>query len=200
MRNLLRSTALVAILISGVAVAQQPPGNQPTGNANEAAQERVQNTPGAKGGTVEDAKGGVGNPAPAQTVGPPNAGPVPLRGDGMEVPGATEQTAPAKFSQKNADLAEYSIMGYPVQLNDEQKHAIWQAVGGEQAKETASAEGKTIFAEVGVFLPDNVDAQALPEQLNSQIPQLRGLKYVKADEKVLLVAPSNGIVRGVIEE
>jgi hypothetical protein len=200
MRNLLRSTALVAILISGVAVAQQPPGNQPTGNANEAAQERVQNTPGAKGGTVEDAKGGVGNPAPAQTVGPPNAGPVPLRGDGMEVPGATEQTAPAKFSQKNADLAEYSIMGYPVQLNDEQKHAIWQAVGGEQAKDTASAEGKTIFAEVGVFLPDNVDAQPLPDQLNAQIPQLRGLKYVKADEKVLLVAPSNGIVRGVIEE
>jgi hypothetical protein len=200
MRNLLRSTALVAILISGVAVAQQPPGNQPTGNANEAAQERLQNTPGAKGGTVEDAKGGVGNPAPAQTVGPPNAGPVPLRGDGMEVPGATEQTAPAKFSQKNADLAEYSIMGYPVQLNDEQKHAIWQAVGGEQAKDTASAEGKTIFAEVGVFLPDNVDAQPLPDQLNAQIPQLRGLKYVKADEKVLLVAPSNGIVRGVIEE
>jgi hypothetical protein len=200
MRNLLHSTALVAILISGVAVAQQPPGNQPTGNANEAAQERLQNTPGAKGGTVEDAKGGVGNPAPAQTVGPPNAGPVPLRGDGMEVPGATEQTAPAKFSQKNADLAEYSIMGYPVQLNDEQKHAIWQAVGGEQAKDTASAEGKTIFAEVGVFLPDNVDAQPLPDQLNAQIPQLRGLKYVKADEKVLLVAPSNGIVRGVIEE
>jgi hypothetical protein len=200
MRNLLRSTALVAILISGVAVAQQPPGNQPTGNANEAAQERVQNTPGAKGGTVEDAKGGVGNPAPAQTVGPPNAGPVPLRGDGMEVPGATEQTAPAKVSQKNADLAEYSIMGYPVQLNDEQKHAIWQAVGGEQAKDTASAKGKTIFAEVGVFLPDNVDAQPLPDQLNAQIPQLRGLKYVKADEKVLLVAPSNGIVRGVIEE
>jgi hypothetical protein len=202
MRNLLHTTALAAILVTGAALAQQnaPENQQPIGNANEAAQERLQNTPGAKGGTMEDAKGGVGNPAPAQTVGPPNAGPVPLRGDGMEVPGATEQTAPAKFSQKNADLAEYSIMGYPVQLNDEQKHAIWQAVGGEQAKETASAEGKTIFAEVGVFLPDNVDAQALPEQLNSQIPQLRGLKYVKADEKVLLVAPSNGIVRGVIEE
>jgi hypothetical protein len=197
-----RSTALAAVLIAGAAVAQQnsPENQEPVGNANEAAQERVQNTPGAKGGTMEDAKGGVGNPAPAQTIGPPNAGPVPLRGDGMEVPGATAQTAPAKFSQKNADRAEYSIMGYPVQLNDEQKHAIWQAVGGDKAKETASAEGKTIFAEAGVFLPSNVDAQPLPDQLNAQIPQLRGLKYVKADDKVLLVAPSNGIVRGVIEE
>jgi hypothetical protein len=211
MRNLLRTTALAALLIAGTAVAQQsnsPDKQQPVGNANEAAQERSQNTPGAKGGTVEDAKGGAGNPAPAQAGGPPEAGPVPLRsdgsdamrGNGLELPGATAQTAPAKFSEKNADLDEYSIMGLPVQLDDQQKHAIWQAVGGEQAKDTASAEGKTIFAEVGVFLPNNVDAQSLPDQLNAQIPQLRGLKYVKADDRVLLVAPANGIVRGVIEE
>jgi Ni/Co efflux regulator RcnB len=30
--------------------------------------------------------------------------------------------------------------------------------------------------------------------------ELRGLKYVKVDDKVLLVQPANGIVRGVIEE
>lgn len=211
MRNVLRTTALAAVLVAGTAVAQQPNSpdkQQPVGNPNEAARERSQNTPGAKGGTLEDAKGGSGSPSPAQAGGPPEAGPVPLRsdgsdvmrGNGLEVPGATGQTAPAKFSEKNANLAEYSIMGYPVQLNNEQKHAIWQAVGGEQAKDTASAEGKTIFAEVGVFLPNNVDAQPLPDQLNAQIPQLSGLKYVKADDKVLLVAPSNGIVRGVIEE
>ena len=42
MRNLLRSTALAAIVVSTVAMAQEPPGNQPLGNANEAAQERLQ--------------------------------------------------------------------------------------------------------------------------------------------------------------
>jgi hypothetical protein len=202
MRNLFSTSALAAILIAGAAVAQtsSPANQQPVGNANEAAQERAQNTPGAKGGTLEDAKGGVGNPAPAQTVGPPNAGPVPVRGDGMELPGASAQTVPAKFSEKKAELAEYSIMGYPLALDDQQKQAIWQAIGGQQAKTTASAEGKTVFAEAGVFLPDNVDAQPLPDQLNTQIPLLRGLKYVKVDDKVLLVAPSNGIVRGVIEK
>lgn len=203
MRNLLRTTALAAVLIAGAASAQQstsPDNQKPQGAPNDAAQQRMQNTPGAKGGDVQDAKGGSGNPAPAQTVGPPEAGNVPLRGDGMDVPGATAQTAPSKFSQKNAELAEYSIMGYPLQLSDEQKQAIWQSLGTDSKKETASAEGKTIFAEPGVFLPDGIDAQQLPEQLNSQIPELRGLKYVKTDDKVLLVAPSNGIVRGVIEE
>jgi len=201
MRNLLCTTALAAVLIAGGAAAQQSPDNQQQqGAPNEAAQQRMQNTSGSAGGNTQDARGGSGNPAPAQAGGPPEAGNVPLRGDGMDVPGATSQTAPAKFSRKNASLAEYSIMGYPVQLSDEQKHAIWDMLGADSSKNTASAEGKTIFAEPGVFLPDGVDAQPLPEQLSSQIPELRGLKYVKADDKVLLVAPSNGIVRGVIEE
>ncbi len=202
MRNLLHTTALAVALVAGAASAQQasPDNQQPQGTPNEAAQQRLQNTPGAKGGNAQDAKGGSGNPAPAQTVGPPEAGNVPLRGNGLDVPGATTQTAPAKFSEKNSELAEYSIMGYPVQLNDQQKQAIWQSLGADSKKETASADGKTIFAEAGVFLPEGVQAQPLPEQLSSQIPELRGLKYVKADDKVLLVAPSNGIVRGVIGE
>ena len=185
MRNLLRTTAFAVVFIAGAVGAQQPtsPDNQqPQGTPNEAAQQRLQNTPGATGGDKQDAKGGSGNPAPAQSVGPPEAGNVPLRGNGMNVPGATAQTAPAKFSQENADLAEYSIMGYPLQLSGEQRQAIWQSLGAGESKETASAEGKTIFAEAGVFLPEGVQAQPLPEQLSSQMPELRGLKNVKTDD------------------
>lgn len=204
MRNLFRISALAAVLVASAAIAQQSTpsdSQQPLGSANEAAQQRMQETPGAAGGTTEDAKGGVGHPAPAQAGGPPEAGPVPLRGDGLDLPGATAQTAPAKFSQKNADLDDYSIMGLPVQLDDQQRHAIWEAMSGQQVTEKSGpAMGQTIHAETGVFLPDNVDAQPLPDQLGVQIPQLRGLKYVKTEDKVLLVAPSNGIVRGVIEE
>jgi hypothetical protein len=36
--------------------------------------------------------------------------------------------------------------------------------------------------------------------LTSEIPLLRGLKYVKVEDKVLIVQPANGIIRGVIEE
>lgn len=199
-------------------------GNTSPG-ARDAAKSILQNTPGLKGpesggavqqgsgdqkdaarsgGTnqpVDNAQGGQGHPVPLQTIGPPNAGPLAVRGDGLELPGATAQTAPAKFSQKNADLDDYSIMGLPVQLDDQQRHAIWEAMSDQQVTEKSGpAMGQTIHAETGVFLPDNVDAQPLPDQLGAQIPQLRGLKYVKTEDKVLLVAPSNGIVRGVIEE
>ncbi|HEX5777767.1 MAG TPA: hypothetical protein VFY21_02910 [Xanthobacteraceae bacterium] len=185
-------------------ILENTPGIKGPDSGGAAAQDAEQKKDAASGGKtdkpVDNAQGGQGHPAPLQTIGPPNAGPLPVRGAGLEVPGATRQTAPAKFSEENAQLAEYSIMGYPVQLNDQQKQAIWQSLGVDSTKETASAEGKTIHAEVGVFLPDGVEAQALPDQLSSQMPELRGLKYVKADDKVLLVAPSNGIVRGVIGE
>jgi hypothetical protein len=51
-----------------------------------------------------------------------------------------------------------------------------------------------------VFLPPNVEAQPFPEGTTGEIAALRGLKYVKADEKLLIVQPANGIVRGVIQE
>jgi hypothetical protein len=210
MRGLLRTTALALVLAGGVAAAQTPSqqtqtspqnGKSPAATereANEAAKERIEAAPSAKDATIEDARGGEGHPKPDQIVGPPNAGPVPLRGDGPELPGATRQTAPAKFSAENAEKLNYSIMGYPVQLSDDQKKAIWQSIGSKS--ETASSQGKTIHAEAGVFLPPAVQAEDLPGNLNQQIPSVRGLKYVKTDNKILLVAPSNGIVRGVIEE
>lgn len=208
MRALTPASVLALLMATGIAVAQQPSaqvspqnGESPAAveqEANKAAKERLENVPATEGATIEDARGGEGNPKPDQIVGPPNAGPVPLRGDGLELPGATEQTAPAKFSVHNAELDDYSIMGYPVQLNDDQKKAIWQSIGNRS--ETASTRGETIHAEAGVFLPPAVEAEELPGNLNQQIPALRGLKYVKIDDKVLLVAPANGIVRGVIEE
>jgi hypothetical protein len=209
MRALTTVSALALLLAVGVATAQQQPSTQvsPQNNespasvereADKAAQERIESAPSSEGATIEDARGGPGTPKSDQVVGPPNAGPVPLRGDGLELPGATEQTAPAKFSAQNAELDDYSIMGYPVQLNDDQKKAIWQSIG--KRSETASTRGETIHAEAGVFLPPAVQAEELPGNLNQQIPALRGLKYVKTDDKVLLVAPANGIVRGVIKE
>jgi hypothetical protein len=210
MRELLRTSALALILACGVAAAQTPSqqtqtspqnGQSPAATeqeANKAAKERIEATPGAKGATIEDARGAEGYPKADQVVGPPNAGPVPVRGDGLDLPGATRQTVPAKFSAENAKMLDYSIMGYPVQLSDEQKKSIWQSIG--HRSETVSARGETIHAQAGVFLPPAVQAEELPGSLNQQIPAVRGLKFVKIDNKILLVAPSNGIVRGVVEE
>lgn len=196
MRGLIGLSALALAIAVGAADAQTPPSPTNTPAQETAKQPGAPNAPG-------QVQGGQGNPTPDQSIGPPNAGPVALRGDGLrgdglEVPGATEQTAPAKFSQHNADLDGYSIMGYPVQLDDKQRQSIWQAVG--KTGETKSADGKTIVEEPGTFLPPLVQGSEFPEGLNKEIPLLRGLKYVKVDDKVLIVQPSNGIVRGVIEE
>jgi hypothetical protein len=207
MRSLMATSALALIVATGIASAQTST-TQDTARPDAAQQAQPKDTPAAETAkqpgapnaptSASDTRGGSGNPSPAQSAGPPEAGPTPLRGDGLDVPGATKQTAPAKFSKHNAVLAEYSIMGYPVQLDDKQRHAIWESVAQRGA--TKSAQGKTITEEPGTFLPALVQADEFPEALNKEIPLLRGLKYVKVDDKVLIVAPSNGIVRGVIEE
>ena len=196
MRSLIGTSALALLFATGVAVAQAPAPKTPT---DTPAQE-TGHQPGALNSpsSASDIRGGQGNPSPDQTGGPPEAGPSPLRGDGMDVPGATKQTAPAKFSRHNAELAEYSIMGYPVQLDEKQRNAIWQSVGPRG--ETKSAEGQAITEEPGTFLPPLVQADEFPDGLSKEIPALRGLKYVKVDDKLLIVQPANGIVRGVIEE
>jgi hypothetical protein len=152
------------------------------------SEDKIVGPPNAEAGQ-HDSNNLAGSPKDDATGGPR---------DMAEIPGATPQTMPAKYSQENADRAEYSIMGYPVQLSDEQKQAIWKAVGDKTA--TANDSGEKIHAETGVFLPPLVQGQTLPDGVSNEMAELRGLKYVKVDDKVLLVQPANGIVRGVIEE
>jgi hypothetical protein len=214
MRKLFRTTALALVFAAGAAAAQTLPSNKVAQSPNQ-----QQSTP--QGG--EQQNQGTNDPrtmrdetiAPSEDkiVGPPEseAGQVTsdnLKGspkddatgthrDMAEIPGATPQTMPAKYSQENADRAEYSIMGYPIQLSDEQRQAIWQAVG-EQPQTTVGAN-ETIHAEPGTFLPPLVQGQALPDSLNDNAA-LRGHKYVRTGDKVLIIRPANGIVRAVIEK
>lgn len=212
MRNLFRTSALALVLSCAATVvsAQQPaeqqqqPQSPPAQNsAQPVEQEKERAKATAKDEQSGKVDGQLGNtagrtPERGQAIG---MAPSEASTDGSAprvIPGATPQTMPAKYSKENAERAERAIMQTPVQLNDEQKQAIWQAVG--QGKATASAEGKTIHAETGVFLPSPVTAEEFPAGLQNSMPALQGLKYVKVDDKVLLVQPANGIVRGVIEK
>ena len=130
MRDLIRTSALILVFTAGVAAAQQPSsqtspqsGQSPAGveeEANKAAKERIESAPSSEGATIEDARG-KGNPKSDQVVGPPNAGPVPLRGDGLDLPGASPQTVPSKFSERIAAQDDMAIMARPVNLSDEQR-------------------------------------------------------------------------------
>jgi hypothetical protein len=208
MRDILRGTALALVFTCAASIshsqqsaptAQQPQG-APTAQQSQGKSNATRDT------TVA--------PSEDKIVGPPNAeagqhDPNNLGGspagdatgghrDLASIPGATPETFPAKYSPENAARAELSIMQVPVKLTDEQKKAIWDSVA--TSAETKTAAGDKIYAEPGVFLPTDVEAEVFPDGLNRQVPEVQGLKYVKADNKVLLVAPSNGIVRGVIEE
>lgn len=213
MRDLFRTSALALVFTAGAAGAQTLPPNE-RAQAPNIQQQSPQNGQAQTESKSNATRDGTIAPSEDKIVGPPNAeagqhDSKNLAGspegdatgghrDMAEIPGATPQTMPAKYSQDNADRAEYSIMGYPVQLSGEQKQAIWKAVGTKNA--TANITGEKIHAETGVFLPSLVQGQALPEGMSNEIAELRGLKYVKVDDKVLLVQPANGIVRGVIEE
>lgn len=212
MRDLFRTSALALVLSCAAAVvsAQQPaeqqqqPQSTPAQNsAQPVDQEKERAKADAKDEQSGKVDGQLGNtagrtPERGQAIGMAPSEASTDGGAPREIPGATPSTMPAKYSKENAERAELAIMQTPVLLNDEQKQAIWQAVG--QGKATASAEGKTVHAETGVFLPSAVVAEEFPAGLQNGMPALRGLKYVKVDDKVLLVQPANGIVRGVIEK
>jgi hypothetical protein len=213
MRDLIGTSALALIFSIGVAAAQTSQPAEPA-QAPNMQQTSPQGAPNQDPSDSNVTRDGTIAPSEDEIVGPPEAeagqrDAENLAGsptgdatgghrDMSEIPGATPQTMPAKYSQENADRLDYSIMGYPVQLSDEQKQAIWKAVGDRGV--TANTVGTTIHAETGVFLPPLVQGEEFPTGMSDSIAELQGLKYVRVDDKILLIKPSNGIVRAVIEE
>jgi hypothetical protein len=229
MRDLFRTTALALVFTAGVAGAQTLPPNeravpeaqtqplnqnqaqpqnqnnertQPEGQPIDHAQERAKQ-PDTNPGNIDGQQGNTAGRTPEKGQAIPLA-PSQAEANGntdggidVDIPGVTAQTIPSKFSEQIAEQDEIAIMARPIKLSDEQKAAIWKAIGDKTVPADAS-KGR-IYAEAGVFLPPNVEAQAFPEGTGN-IAALRGLKYVKAGDKVLLVQPANGVVRGVIEE
>jgi hypothetical protein len=105
--------------------------------------------------------------------------------------GATIQTMPAKFSQRNDLLDHMPMMAWPLPLNEQQRQQIYQAVMAD--KNPPAAEAAKLKPASALSFEDRRDMHPLPESL-AAIDGLQGLKYVKGNDKVLLVRPSTGIV------
>jgi len=103
------------------------------------------------------------------------------------------ETAPAKFSEKNAEADRFAIMARPLPLTEEQRRKIYARVmeGGQKAEANLHAEPATI-------LPSTVLLHELPKGLVEETPVLRGYKYVKLEDRVVIVSPSNRVVVGEI--
>ena len=142
-------------------------------------------TPGGASGS--SGTGGVS----AETTG---ARPASAPADSRPGPiGATGQTMPSKFSQRNDILDRVPIMAMPIALTLPQRQRIYQSVMADTAQQPrADAQA---LAPATILSTEQAlnETQALPESLND-IDLLKGLRYIKAKDKVLLVWPATRIV------
>ena len=102
---------------------------------------------------------------------------------------ADSQTVPAKFSQRNDAIDKLPILGMSLGFSEEQKRAIADAVRKTNAPVTASA------AKVSDELALNVVVQDWP---SASDPAFAKVKFVRAQDRILLIEPTNRIVIGEI--
>jgi hypothetical protein len=103
--------------------------------------------------------------------------------------GATGQTMPAKFSVENDALDKLPIMGHPLPLTDAQKRMVYDSLAAD-----SEAETRGITAGPANILPADVNLHPLPEKLIDQVPALKGYKFAKLTDKIVIVSPPNRIV------
>jgi hypothetical protein len=105
--------------------------------------------------------------------------------------GATTQTMPAKFSQRNDLVDRVPTTGWPLPLNEQQRQQIYTAVMADNSQPVDGANE----LKPGSFLSFDQarDLRALPQAV-AGIDGLHGLKYLTGKNKALLVRPPNGFV------
>ncbi len=179
--------ALALLGSSALAAAQQ--SKAPQNSADEAL---VKSAPEAKAAPQ----------APPQTTLAPQAsqpglnasGPVLVDGK-LAVTGALPpgtQDEPAKFSARNDAMDHIPTMAYPPSLTEEQKRAIYQRVSEGQAPVS------NITARPSEQVPALTKLEDLPRDLADKLPSISDYKFLRLQDKVLLVNPRESIVVGEI--
>jgi hypothetical protein len=105
--------------------------------------------------------------------------------------GATTQTMPAKFSQRNDVLDRVPTTAWPLPLNEEQRRQIFNSVMADSSPPAAGAPA--LKPGSSLSFEQTLDLHPLPGAV-ADMDGLHGLQYVKGKDKVLLVRPPNGIV------
>lgn len=106
--------------------------------------------------------------------------------------GATGQTMPAKFSERNDTLDRVPIMALPIPLSDQDRHRIYQAAMADKMPAAEDASGLVPASELNVNQALH-ETHPLPESVRG-IRGVQQLGYVKTKNKVFLVEPATRIV------
>jgi hypothetical protein len=171
-----RFTLSALALLAGLSVAaaqQQAPANQATNPIGD--------------GSFKSQQGGKEEPGSHAS----DTATTAVLVDGkLNVPGAPQdsQTVPSKYSRHNADIDSLPIMAMPLGLTDEQKRRIADSVA------RSGAPVEAIDAKPADILPVTTQASELPKEVTAEIPGIGDMKFIRTQDKVLLVRPSNMVV------
>ena len=101
----------------------------------------------------------------------------------------TTQTPPAQTPRAQPPSAQSPLSATPgaqskLQLSQQQKQQIGQALSGEQAQQAAGAQ-----AQVGSKLPASMTTHPMPGNVTAQVPATKDFHFVKLQDRVLIVDP-----------
>lgn len=109
--------------------------------------------------------------------------------------GATPQTTPSTMSQANAELDKKPTTAFQFPLTDQQKQLIADSVSKAPSAQN-SADMDDLH--VAMFLPIDAQMQAFSDDIMQQVPGAARYKYVKLEDRVLIVDPTVQSVVGEI--
>jgi hypothetical protein len=175
--------ALALLASAGFAVAQQTKTQE-----NSADEALTRSAPEAK--QEPQAPPHI---SPTQASEPGKDAQPPALTDGkLATPAAPQgtQDEPAKFSAKNDAIDDLPIMAYPMKLTDDQRRTIYERLSQGQAPVL------NITAKPSEQVPATTAFQEMPKELADQFPLMRDYKFVRVQDKILLVNPRESIVVG----
>ena len=179
---------------SGGAPAESPQGQTPPGMqaAPDGSSKSIVDP-----GVAEKKPSARADKGPSATA-PPSADTI-LQNGILTVPGVDpdNQTAPGKFSRRTNASDQLSIAAYALKhLNNEQRSRILTGLRRDMAITGSAQVEPSIGAEVPT-MPQGL--QQLPDQIIGDLPELRGLAAVRADDKILIISPTMHRVLAVLE-
>lgn len=123
----------------------------------------------------------------------------------LSVPGAPADTdtTPSKYSPRNAASDQLPIAAFRLKhLTDDQRREIYQQLtAGRGALALSPGGGEEPLAIVGAEIAAEIalrDLAPVPDAVAAKFPALRDAAFLRSDGKLLLVAPTNRIVIGVL--
>jgi hypothetical protein len=191
--------SLIALtLLVGTATAQQNSGPPTPPNSLPTPQQSPPSVTPQQQRGVDDAikseSGKAGTQEPSSAAVQNQSDQAALMNGAWNVSGAPKdsQTAPSKFSKRNAALDQLAILAWPIGFTDAQRKTILGSV------REGNARIIKLDAKLTEELQSTVELFDFSSAIHSEMPAMNDLKYVRLEDKILLVYAPNWIVVGEI--